>query len=134
MREAMLLFGGGELLPQIRRALLPLKVYVRPVPPADYGRPVGELAGGETAEGSTPYDGPEFPEPMAVLVGFFGARLDQTLAALRRAGVRIDRKAVLTPANRQWTALALYEELGREHEAMRRHLRAHRQRGPEEQQ
>ena len=63
---------------------------------------------------------------MAVLAGFFGGRLDQTLAALRRGGVRIDRKAVLTAANRQWTALELYEELGKEHAAMQSHLRAHR--------
>ena len=132
MRETLLLFGAGEILPQVRRALLPLKVYVRTVPVEDYTRPIGEIAGGEKGgEGAAPYDGPDFPEPMAVLAGFFGARLDNTLLALRRAGVRIDRKAVLTAANRQWTALALYEELGREHEAMRSHLRAHQPKGPE---
>ena len=126
MREVLLLFGGEELLPGIRRALLPLKVYIRPISPADYSRCVGELAGGQTGEGNTPYSGPAFPEPMAVFAGFFGGRMDQVLAALRKAGIRIDRKAVLTAVNRQWTATALYEELGREHEAVQSHVRAHR--------
>ena len=132
MREEILLFGGEDLLPLVRRALLPLKVRVRRIPVSDYGRPIGELAGGPGEGAAVPYAGPDFSEPMAVLAGFFGARLDHTLSALRKAGVRIDRKAVLTAANRQWTALELYEELGREHEAMQRHLRAHRSQGPGE--
>ena len=127
MREAILLFGGEALLPQLRRALAPLKVYIRPIGPEDYGRPIGELAGGEAAgEGTAPCAGPKFPEPMAVFAGFFGNRMDIALAALRKAKIRIDRKAVLTATNRQWTALTLYEELGKEHAAMQRHLRAHR--------
>ena len=127
MREAILLFGGEALLPQLRRALAPLKVYIRPIGPEDYGRPIGELAGGEAAgEGAAPCAGPEFPEPMAVFAGFFGNRMDIALAALRKAKIRIDRKAVLTATNRQWTALTLYEELGKEHVAMLRHRRAHR--------
>ena len=63
---------------------------------------------------------------MAVFAGFFGNRMDIALAALRKAKIRIDRKAVLTATNRQWTALTLYEELGKEHAAMQQHLRAHR--------
>ena len=126
MRETLLLFGAQTLLPQVRRAVLPLKVYVRYIPAEDYDRPIGELAEGGARKDGTPCSSPDFPEPMAVLAGFFGARLDQTLSALRRGGVRIDRKAVLTAANRQWTALTLYQELGKEHEAMQRHLRAHR--------
>ena len=127
MREAILLFGGEALLPQLRRVLAPLKVYIRPIAPGDYGRPIGELVGGEAAgEGAAPCAGPEFPEPMAVFAGFFGNRMDIALAALRKAKIRIDRKAVLTATNRQWTALTLYEELGKEHAAMQRHLRAHR--------
>ena len=125
MREALLLFSGEALLPQLRRALLPLKVYIRPVKVEDYTRTLGELAGGETGE-AAPYTGPAFSEPMAVFAGFFGNRMDITLAAMRKAGIRIARKAVLTATNRQWTALALYEELGREHEAVQQHLRAHR--------
>ena len=125
MREAILLFGGESILPQLRRALLPLKVLIRPIPEEEYTRTLDVLTGGEKGE-TEPYAGPAFPEPMAVFAGFYGNRMDIALAALRKAGIRIHRKAVLTATNRQWTALALYDELGREHEAMQQHLRAHR--------
>lgn len=125
MREAILLFGGESILPQLRRALLPLKVLIRPIPEEEYTCTLDALTGGEKGE-TEPYAGPAFPEPMAVFAGFYGNRMDITLTALRKAGIRIHRKAVLTATNRQWTALALYDELGREHEAMQQHLRAHR--------
>lgn len=125
MREALLLFGGERILPQMRRALLPLKVYIRPIPEGEYTCTLEALAGGEKGAAES-YAGPAFPEPMAVFAGFHGSRMDNVLMALRRAKIRIDRKAMLTATNRQWTALMLYEELGREHEAMQQHLRAHR--------
>ena len=43
--------------------------------------------------------------------------LDQMLGALRAAGI-VCLKAVLTPANRDWTPGRLYRELEREHRAM----------------
>ena len=43
--------------------------------------------------------------------------LDGLLAALRGAGI-VCLKAVLTPANRDWTPGRLYRELEREHRAM----------------
>ena len=125
MREMLLLFGCEALLPRIRRALLPCKVYLRPIGAEQYGCTIGALVSEEGAGAAAPYAGPEFPEPMAVFAGFFGNRMDIALAALRKAGIHINRKAVLTATNRQWTALQLYDELGREHEAMQQHLRAH---------
>lgn len=45
-------------------------------------------------------------------------RVDQVLAALRKAGVgRINYKAVITPENQYWDCRKLYEELKKEHEA-----------------
>ena len=43
--------------------------------------------------------------------------LDQMLGALRAAGI-VCLKAVLTPANRDWTPGRLYRELEWEHRAM----------------
>ena len=43
--------------------------------------------------------------------------LDELLAALRGEGI-VCLKAVLTPANRDWTPGRLYRELEREHRAM----------------
>ena len=47
VREAILLFGGEAVLPQMRRALLPLKVYIRPIPEGEYTCTLEALAGGE---------------------------------------------------------------------------------------
>ena len=119
MREAILLFGGGAVLAPMRRALLPLKVMVRPIEVCDYRHSVGYLAGeADCPRSEEAYAGPEFPQPMLVLAGFGQKRLDLTLAALRKAGLRLPYKAVLTPTNRQWTPLDLYGELVKEHEAM----------------
>ena len=46
-------------------------------------------------------------------------RLDALLPALRKAGAGPEcLKAVLTPSNRNWSALKLYGELQREHQAL----------------
>ena len=46
-------------------------------------------------------------------------QVDCLLPALRQAGIGRDcLKAVLTPHNRTWTAVKLYQELLREHQAM----------------
>ena len=64
----------------------------------------------------------------AAAAGPFGAgvvlcgledQVDCLLPALRQAGIGRDcLKAVLTPHNRTWTAVKLYQELLREHQAM----------------
>ena len=46
-------------------------------------------------------------------------QLDTLLSALRKAGAGPEcLKAVLTPSNRNWSALKLYSELLREHQAL----------------
>lgn len=62
---------------------------------------------------------PTIQEEMLVMHQFTGRRLDELLAALRKAGVpRINLKAVVTETNCPWSFYELYEELKREHEAM----------------
>ena len=46
-------------------------------------------------------------------------QLDRLLAAMRRAGVSVPYKAVLTEHNKNWTFADLVTEVAREHEAMR---------------
>ena len=120
MREAILVFGGdGEAAVRLRRALLPLKVMVRPIPLADYGHSLGRLAGdGSCPAAEGPFEGEELPQTLLVLAGFTDRRLDQALAAMARAGLRFPYKAVLTASNRLWRAPDLYREVVREHEAM----------------
>ena len=92
----------------------------RPVSVDETAQSVGYLAG-LPGHGSAPRPLvlPEFDESIMVLCGFSRARMDVLFDAMRGAGAPPPgRKAILTPTNMGWTLDALYEELGREHEAM----------------
>ena len=83
------------------------------VPPEDFHKPLGNLLYGEdavTAEAEA-----DFPDEMLVMEELSSPLLD----ALRREGVPVALKAVVTEQNRRWSSAALCRELRREHEAMR---------------
>lgn len=83
-----------------------------------YGTALGVLAGmAEAKEAAPVYKGKELPESMMVFCGCSDAQLDSLLSALRKAGVQIGLKAVLTPSNQYWTAGMLYFELAKERQA-----------------
>ncbi len=61
------------------------------------------------------------PETEFMLLCALGDRqLDRLLAAMRRAGVSVPYKAVLTERNRAWTLEQLIDEVAREHDALHR--------------
>ena len=64
------------------------------------------------------YAGLPLGEPMLVFCGFYGDRMNQALNAMRRTGLRIPYKAMLTAANRGWRPAELFAELQKEHTAM----------------
>lgn len=64
------------------------------------------------------YAGLPLGEPMLVFCGFYGDRMNQALNAMRRTGMRIPYKAMLTAANRGWRPAELFAELQKEHAAM----------------
>lgn len=92
-------------------------VAARGIAPAELSQSVGALAGlgGKTAP---PYTGPAPEQPMLIFHAFAPAQLDGLLDAMRAGGVRVPYKAVLTPHNQKWSALALLEELKQEHAAL----------------
>lgn len=55
---------------------------------------------------------------MLVFCGFYGDRMNHALNAMRRTGLRIPYKAMLTAANRGWRPAELFAELQKEHAAM----------------
>ena len=118
MRETILLMGGDEgLTASVRRALAPLKILVRTVPPERYGDSLGYLAGDRSCpQADAP--GEALEAPLLVLAGLDGGRMGRALDALERAGLRFDYKAMLTPINRFWDVPTLYTEIVREHEQM----------------
>lgn len=122
MSGKLLLFGFDSLLNilALEAAVKPLGVELVPVGRTDYNKPLAVLAGLDSTEGPiAPYAGGPLGGRMLVLCGL-DDKLDELLPALNRAGAGPEcLKAVLTPQNRGWTALALYQELLREHQAMR---------------
>lgn len=102
----------------VGRAALPLKLRLRAAAPGQTGQTLGFLLGRkgfEEAEGSAP----PVDDPILVLDGFTGSRLDALLKALARA--RIPKsvfKAVVTADNVNWTLAQLWEELKKEREAI----------------
>lgn len=129
-------FQGTEEAKKLKPVLLRMGIRARVVESAEYGKPLGVLAGvkgfEEEAErsesiagdgiGAVQEDVPmDFPELMLVMCGFSGRRVDELLMQMRKGGVpRIDLKAMLTPTNMYWNSRQLYEELKREHAEMRR--------------
>ena len=77
------------------------------VPPSDFSQTLGALCALDARN------------PLA-MAGLSDAQSDRLLAALRLClQPNIALKAVLTPANRRWTAAYLYQELCMEHAALR---------------
>ena len=133
MKEQILLFELNDEKQKLylRQALMPLRIRLKTVSRAQYQLTIGELTVAEPA--NTPAssqnnqktdtasaddaakDETAIPVPMLVFCGLSSDRLDAVLAALRRKGVRIPHKAVLTPHNAAWTPVQLFSELDEEH-------------------
>ncbi len=119
MAGRILLFGFEDLpaILAVSAAAEPLGAEVVPVARGDYGRPIAALAGLEGGSG-VPYAGGPLGGRMMVLCGLED-RVEALLPALAQAGAGPDcLKAVLTPHNRGWNALRLFEELDRERRAL----------------
>ena len=121
MSGKLLLFGFESLLNilALESAMEPFEVELVPVGRSDYNKPLAVLAGLDDDPGTVlPFNGGPLGGRMVVLCGLED-QVDCLLPALRQAGIGRDcLKAVLTPHNRTWTAVKLYQELLREHQAM----------------
>lgn len=89
-------------------------VRLRRVEEKDLGRTVGALCGLPGAgEGAAPAKTAD-PTPALVLFGLDKKGLDDFLDRLKKAGVAIPLKAVVTPTNQGWAFARLLEELAAE--------------------
>jgi len=106
-------------------AAMRLGIRIRPVGPAEYDLTLDGLLRGPAQPGFDRGEG-AFDEEMLLMADFTPALMNRFLQELKRMkAVPIARKAVLTPANRAWSARTLYGELGKEHEAVQNAGRAH---------
>lgn len=87
-------------------------IRLRPVEQGDLGRTLSALDQGLRPSAS-PAPGEALPEPVLVFCHFSDAQLDRALRSLRKLQV-FCLKAVLTPANADWTLRELYGELCKE--------------------
>ena len=110
-----------DVFARVRSLSAAFGVRVKAVPPESFTLPVGAMAGIPAKAVHVPVEHAFFVEPMLLMCNLDEAQFNQFLRMLRTPGIpRIPLKAVLTPHNVGWNALMLYEELSREHEAMRR--------------
>ena len=119
--ETVLLYNiDSEKGRKLRMLMLRMGMRARVVDKADYGKPVGLLAGLKDVTVEDPdAEVSDFSDEMMVMRGFTERRLDLFLQSMRREGIeRIDYKAILTPVNSRWNSWQLYQELKKEHEQM----------------
>ncbi|MBO4445400.1 MAG: DUF3783 domain-containing protein [Clostridia bacterium] len=93
-------------------------IRIKRIDKADFGKPVGELAGfvGLAQSGGKT----EFSDELMLISTFSGGDLNKVLKAMRAADLDVPLKAALTDTNKTWTAAALCEELKKEHEQMQK--------------
>ena len=121
MSGKLLLFGFDSLLNvlALEAAVGPFGAEIVPVARMDYNKTLAVLAGLDADVAPVmPYSGGPLGGRMIVFCELAN-RLDTLLPALRKAGAGPEcLKAVLTPSNRNWSALKLCSELLREHQAL----------------
>lgn len=121
MKETVLLFHVEDKTMKLRieQALFPFHIRLKKIPPQDYGKTLGVLAGIVKEEiPAEAYGGDELDAPMMIFAGIPDPKLDAMLRSLRAQNVRLPYKAILTPTNMDWTPPACFAELKQEHEAM----------------
>lgn len=106
----------GEALREVLREqnILPLTV-----DETQLGETVGRLVSTNAAPSNIPAPADPPEAPFLLLCALGDKQLDRLLAAMRRAGVYVPCKAIMTDVNRGWTLCKLVDEVAREHEAMK---------------
>ena len=111
----------GEKRKQLKKVCGELGIEITVVSPAEYGEPVGALAGfpGMRKLGK-PCVGTGVTGEMLVFVGMNDDALDEFLDACKAEMIAPTAcKAILTPHNAGWSGEKRYGELVKEHHAMR---------------
>lgn len=109
----------GEKLSKLEALCKIQNIRIKRVAYALLGQPVGFLANtvGMKKTGSV-YKGGEIQDEILVFADFDDKDLDNFLAGYKEAGIEpIALKAVVTPANMNWTFVELYHELVQERKA-----------------
>ena len=119
-RETVLYYDprGGEQTAVLKTILVQMGARIKNVAPEAVGQTVGCLLGRKGFGARENPEAPTLAEPMLVLDGFTDKRLEILLREMKKHGVSVPYKAIVTETNIGWIFHQLYEELAREHEAM----------------
>ena len=119
-RETVLYYDprGGEQTAVLKSLLVQMGARIKNVAPEAVGQTVGCLLGRKGFDARENPEAPTLAEPMLVLDGFTDKRLEILLREMKKHGVSVPYKAIVTETNIGWIFHQLYEELAREHEAM----------------
>ena len=120
-KELILLYGIEEdRFQKLQKMFETLQIETIPITKDMLVQTVGYCAGMQGFEKiSTSYDGELPPYEMMLMSGIVQKRLQEILNIMRQSGLVIERKAVITPTNRDWPFLKLYQEICKEHEFMK---------------
>lgn len=120
----VLLFNLSEGKRQrVERILALLGLCSRVVKQAEFGEPIGRLAGVPGAEKFKPGFPEAFSDEMLVLYNIPEERFQLLLRGLRENDAAVSLKAMITPNNAGWTAGKLHREIAAEHKAMAEKLK-----------
>lgn len=114
-------FEDGEKLKKfVFMMAVRLKMKLKVVEYKDYNKSLDYLLNGSGEGEELPdYSGEDMEEPMMVMQGLSGRRMDELLRTIKMNGIPpITLKAVVTEHNISWDSMKLYEELKSEREKL----------------
>ena len=142
-RETVLYYNpeASSKVVKLKGVLVRMGIRIRNVTPEQFDETVGALAGisgfekenqnkeqlvrnlqeqrQEPSQDQNQDQNPMIQDEVLVMHGFTSRRIDELLAAFRKAGVvKVELKAIVTETNAHWTFYHLYEEIKEEHERM----------------
>lgn len=119
-RETVLFYEpeGGAQGALLKPVLVRMGVRIKNVPLEAVGQTIGCLLGRKGFDARENPETPALDEPVLVLDGFTDKRLEILLREMKKSGVSVPYKAIVTETNLGWLFHQLYDELAEEHKAM----------------
>lgn len=119
-RETVLFYepAGGAQGALLKPVLVRMGVRIKNVPLEAVGQTIGCLLGRKGFDARENPEAPALEEPVLVLDGFTDKRLEILLREMKKNGVSVPYKAIVTETNLGWLFHQLYDELAEEHKAM----------------
>ena len=121
-RETVLFYEseGGAQGALLKSILVRMGVRIKNVTPEAVGQTIGCLLGRKGFDARENPEAPMLAKAVLVMDGLTDKRLEILLREMKKNGVSVPYKAIVTETNLGWPFHQLYDELSAEHEAMQR--------------